>query len=67
MQRYRQSNNLQFAGDFSAGAKRSARRSHIARIVAHSCRDIGARSVANRQSIIAVLSGTCLPISSMSS
>jgi hypothetical protein len=47
-------------------AKRSARRSRIAKIAERPCRGIGAHNAANRQSIIADRSGTSLPIYSMS-
>jgi len=50
---------------FFSGAKFSVQRLRIVRIAERNCRDIGARNAANRQSIIAALSGMSLPIYSM--
>jgi hypothetical protein len=54
-------------GVFLAGAKFSAHRLRIVRIVEHNCRDIGAPNAGNRQSIIGAPSGTSLPIYSTNS
>src|SRR5207249_11776587 len=53
-------------GVFLAGVKFSVQRLRIVRIAERNCGDIGARNAANRQSIIAALSGMSLPIYSMS-